>query len=283
MAPDILDVHAHCFLGRGKSLWLGEALGQLRAQGVRRMVVVGLVNTVLDSESMWNLIPRYVAHEGDPAFFEVDDLLALAEDHKPTLVPFVDTRHLWGEAGALLADYVGRGFRGIKGIYLADDRNDLGVGNVPETFGITLRQYHEREWQIFAFAQDHDLPLVYHMDARLYGDTMTALLDDFPRLRVNFPHFGISRKALGRILDRYPLVFTDTASMLPHLEQNPAGYRDFILHYPDRVCFGTDTNLYAPLTTLDYLRGLRLLGLPPDAEEKVFAVNPRRFLGRAAD
>jgi predicted TIM-barrel fold metal-dependent hydrolase len=180
-----------------------------------------------------------------------------------------------------MAGYMSRGFRGVKGIYLADEQNDLGVASVPATFGISLDEYHRREWQIFAFAEARELPVVYHMDARLYGDVMAALLNDFPRLRVDFPHFGIGRKAFSAILDRYPNVYTDLASMLPHVEKNPASYRDFILHYPDRVCFGTDTNLYAPENTLDYIRLVRELELPAEVEEQVFSSNPRRFLGSA--
>jgi hypothetical protein len=283
MAQEIIDVHSHCFLGRSRTRWLGEGLARLRVEGLHRMVVVGLVNTSLDREAMWNLIPRSIAYEGDPRFFEAEDLLGFAEDHGPTLLPFVDTRHLWGDTASLLAGYVGRGFRGLKGIYLADERNDLGVASVPETFGISLAEYQRREWEIFAFAEARGLPLVYHMDARLYGDVMAALLDDFPRLRVDFAHLGIGRKAFSAVLDRYPNVYTDLASLLPHVQKNPASYRDFILHYSDRVCFGTDTNLYAPENTLDYIRMVREFDLPPEVEERVFSLNPRRFLGRALD
>jgi hypothetical protein len=281
MIAEVIDVHSHCFLSRSKSSWLGGRLAPLRAAGLHRMVVVGLVNTHLDSERMWNFIPRYVDNQGDPRFFEVENLLGLAADHAPTLLPFVDTRHLRGDPGELLAGYMARGFRGVKGIYLADDRNDLGVRSYPETFGISLEEYQRLEWEIFAFAEACDLPLVYHMDVRLYGDVTKALLDDFPRLRVDFAHFGISRKALGGLFDRYPNVYTDLASMLPHLHRDPRGYRDFILHYPERVCFGTDTNLYAPETVLEYIGMVRDLRLPPDVEARVFSENPRRFLGSA--
>jgi len=281
MASEIIDVHSHCFLSRAKSSWLGERLAPLRAEGLRRMVVVGLVNTHLDSERMWNFIPRYIDNQGDPRFFEVENLLGLAQDHAPTLVPFVDTRHLRGDPGDLLAGYVARGFRGVKGIYLADDRNDLGVGNYPDTFGVSLEEYHRVQWGIFAFAETRGLPLLYHMDVRLYGDVTKALLDDFPKLRVDFAHFGIGRKAIAELFDRYPNVYTDLASMAPHLRRDPEGYRDFIVHYQDRVCFGSDTNLYAPETVLEYIDMVRALRLPPEVEAQVFSANPRRYLGAA--
>jgi hypothetical protein len=281
MDREVIDVHMHCFTGRAHAETVSRGLEALRGEGVRHLAVVGLVNTHLGAEAMWNLIPGFVENHGDPLFHEAEDLLELSRLAEPVLLPLVDTRHLWGDVSTALQGYIERGFRGIKGIYLADDENDLGVGNVPDTFGISLEQYQRREWEIFAFAEAHDLPLLYHMDARRYGDLMRALLEDFPGIRVNFAHFGIGRKAFCKILDRYPNVYTDLASMLPQMQSNPASYRDFILHYPDRVCFGSDAFLYAPETVIDYIRLVRELRLPEEVEVQVFSANPRRFLGRA--
>jgi predicted TIM-barrel fold metal-dependent hydrolase len=100
-------------------------------------------------------------------------------------------------------------------------------------------------------------------------------------MRINFPHFGIGRKAFRQILDRYPNVYTDIAYMLPHIQNNPTSYSDFINYYPDRVCFGTDALIYQPEIVLDYIELLRSLKLPGEIEDKVFSENPRRFLGRA--
>lgn len=281
MTPEIIDVHMHCFTGRRHGTDVVRDIGELRREGLRHMVVVGLVNTRLDSTAMWNLIPDYVENRGDPLFNEADDLLALTELSNSAIVPLVDTRYLWGAVTRELQGYIEKGFKGIKGIYLPDNGNDLGVGNVPDTLGISLEQYRRREWEIFSFAQDHDLPVLYHMDARRYGDVMTALLEDFPRVRVNFPHLGIGRKAFSAFLDRYPNVFTDIANLLPHMQSNPASYRDFIMHYPDRVCFGSDVFLYQAGTVLDYITAVKELRLPEDVESQVFSGNPSRFLGRA--
>jgi hypothetical protein len=279
MRQEIIDVHLHCFTGRQHAETVARAVRKLRGEGIRHLAVVGLVNTHLDAEAMWKLIPSYVENRGDPLFNEVEDLLELALLNDSVILPFVDTRHLWGDVQRTLQGYVERGFRGIKGIYLADDGNDLGVGNVPETFGISLAQYQQREWEIFAFAEANDMPLLYHMDARRYGDVMKALLDDFPRLRVDFAHFGIGRSAFRSFLDRYPNVYTDIASMLPHIRNNPAGYRDFILHYPDRVCFGSDAFLYQPDIVLDYIKLVRELNLGEEVESRLLWENPARFLG----
>lgn len=281
MSPGIIDVHMHCFTGRRHGEAVARDIERLRREGLRHMVVVGLVNTHLDSTAMWNLIPDFVENHGHPHFNEAEDLLALTELSNSLIVPLVDTRHLWGDVTSQLHGYLEQGFKGIKGIYLPDNENDLGVGNVPDTFGISLEQYRRREWEIFSFAQTHDLPVVYHMDARRYGDVMTALLEDFPQVRVDFAHMGIGRKAFSTILDRYPNVYTDIAGLLPHMRTNPTSYRDFIMHYPDRVCFGTDSFLYNALSILDYISMVKELKLPEEVETRVFSGNPSRFLGRA--
>lgn len=280
---EIIDVHCHCFAGCAQAGPVSEGLARLRDAGVRHMAVMGLVNTRFNLQEIWKLIPEGFDNLGDPLFYEVDALLQFSRDSHGMLFPLVDTRCLAGDVPSLLQGYLAQGFLGIKGLYLADDGNDLHLAGIPEVFGISLEQYHQREWQIFAFAEAHDLPVVYHMDANRYGDVMRAILDDFPRLRINFPHFGISRKALARILDRYPNVYTDIAYMLPHIRGNPASYADFISHYPDRVCFGSDALLYQPEIVLDYIQLVRKLRLPGEMENQLFSGNPRRFLGSSLD
>lgn len=277
----IIDVHMHCFTALNHASTVMRDIEKLRRAGVRHLVVVGLVNTRLDTDAMWDLIPQYVENRGDPNFHEVDDLLGLAALSDQMIVPLVDTRHLWGEVPTVLQGYVEQGFKGIKGIFLPDQDNDVGVRSVPDTFSISLKQYRQREWEIFSFAQSHDLPLLYHMDARRYGDEMVALLDDFPRVRVNFAHLGVSRTSFSKILDRYPNVYADIANLLPYIRNNPESYRDFIMHYPDRVCFGSDAMLYQTGTVLDYIEMVKDLNLPEDVAAQLCIGNATRFLGRA--
>jgi hypothetical protein len=279
--PEIIDVHMHCFTGCRHAATVDSGIEKLRRRGLRNIVVAGLVNTHLNSRAMWKLMPDYVDNRGDPNFNEVNDLLELARLSDQFILPFVDTRYLWGDVSAALHDYIRKGFRGIKGIYLPDEGNDIGVPGVPEIFGISQRQYHKREWEIFSFAQTHDLPVLYHMDSRQYGDVMLAILEDFPTLRINFAHLGIGRRTFAPILDRYPNVYTDFANLLPHMKSNPAGYRDFIMHYPDRVCFASDAFLYQVETALDYIDMVKELMLPAEIEGQVFYGNPARFLGCA--
>lgn len=276
--PEIIDVHCHCFAGPQQAELVSADLDSLHRAGVSHLAVMGLGNTRLDAEQIGRLIPAGFPNHGDPLYNEVNFLLQLTQQSEGLLFPMIDTRCLAGEVEPQLRDYVACGFRGIKGLYLGDDKNDLQLSSVPEVFGISLKQYREREWRIFAFAEANDLPVVYHMDAKRYGDVMQAILEDFPRLRIDFPHFGIGRRAFSRFLDRYPNVYTDIAYMRPHIQNDPASYRDFICHYPDRVCFGSDALLYQPDIVLDYIELVRSLKLPEEVENKVFSQNPCRFL-----
>ncbi|MBE0617677.1 MAG: amidohydrolase family protein [Proteobacteria bacterium] len=279
---EILDVHTHCFAGTGDAPAVTRGIAALSAIGVRGLVTVGLVNAHLEPAHAWRIVPEWVEHRGDPSLHEAQDLLAFASANAPAILPFVDTRHLWGEdVPALLGEYLAQGFRGLKGLYLAEEPNDLGVASIPSALGISKEAYHRREWEIFAFARDHGLPVIYHMDARRHGDVMAAILQDFPTVRFDFPHFGISRRAFARILEHHPNAFTDVASMLPHLRQDPAGYRDFLCAHADRVCFGSDAFLYRLETVGEYVDAVEGMGLPPEVRDSVFTVNPRRFLGPA--
>lgn len=276
---EIIDVHCHFFAGQKQAGLFSSGLARLSKAGVRHMAVMGLINTLSNAQDIRKLIPEGFDNLGDPLFYEADDLLQFTRESCGMLFPMVDTRGLAGDVSSLLQGYVASGFRGIKGLYLPDDGNDLHLAGIPETFGISLEQYHQREWQIFAFAEANELPVLYHMDANRYGDVMRAILDDFPRLRINFPHFGIGRKALRKILDRYPNVYTDLAYMLPHIQNNPDSYCEFISHYPDRVCFGSDALIYQPEIVLDYIALVKSLRLSEELETRIFSVNPRGFLG----
>lgn len=278
-SQEIIDVHCHCFAGVAQAEQIAAGLARLRQAGVRQLAVMGLTNTDLAQNDISRLVPEGFENQGDPLFYEVDTLLQFAAASHGLIFPLADTRCLAGEVKEQLTEYVARGFRGIKGLYLADERNDLRIASVPDVFGISLEQYQKREWEIFAFAEAQSLPVVYHMDAREYGDVMHAILQDFPRLRINFPHFGIGRRAFSKILDRYPNVYTDIAFMRPHIHENPQSYRDFIAHYPDRVCFGSDALLYQPEIVLDYIELVRTLDLPKKLESALFFHNPGAFLG----
>lgn len=281
MARKVIDVHTHCFTTRREAARVGAGLAALGAEGLRHIVAVGLVNTELPREEAQRLVPGWVENRGDPCLNEAGDLLALAAEHGPAILPFVDTRHLPADPAPRLRAYVAQGFAGFKGLYLPDGRNDLGVPGIPEVLGLTAEAYRRREWEIFACAEELGSPVVYHIDARRHGEVLGALLTDFPSVRLDAAHLGLGRRAFAAFLERHPNLYTDLASLLPHARQDPKGYRDFLLHFPDRVCFGTDAFLYDLEAAKPYVHLVAELGLPAELEAAVFWDNPVRFLGSA--
>ncbi len=280
--PEIIDVHTHCFTGRAGLPALVPVVGELKKRGFTRVVTLGLINTAFDRETAACIMPPFVDNRGAQTFDEADDLLGLADDLRPFLIPFADMRHLAGDPAPELSFRIGQGFMGIKGIYLPDENNDLGVRPIPDALGMTRAAYERRESEVFRFAEERGLPLLYHMDARRYGDRMESLLKDFPRARVNIPHLGVSRKAFAPFLERHENLFTDFAFLKTHVEKDPAGYRDFMVAFADRICFGTDALLHGLLECADYADMMDGLRLGPEITEKICSANPRRFLGPAA-
>ncbi|MDD2951404.1 MAG: hypothetical protein PHU29_11515 [Sulfuricurvum sp.] len=110
MNMEIIDVHMHCFTGLAQAHVVICDIEKLRMQGVRHLVVVGLINTHLDANAMWDLIPDYVENNGDRLFNEVDDLLGLVKVTDKMIVPLIDTRHLWGDVPTVLNGYIKQGF-----------------------------------------------------------------------------------------------------------------------------------------------------------------------------
>jgi predicted TIM-barrel fold metal-dependent hydrolase len=64
-----------------------------------------------------------------------------------------------------------------------------------------------------------------------------------PDTRFIIPHIGSyaeNLKEVGRMLDTYPNMYTDTAERIAELGRQPYSSRDFLIKYQDRVLYGTD-------------------------------------------
>jgi predicted TIM-barrel fold metal-dependent hydrolase len=83
-----------------------------------------------------------------------------------------------------------------------------------------------------------------------------ALYDAFERLVARHPkttfigvHFGNDPEDpanVGRMLDRYPNFYIDTAARIPEIGRHPQeAMRRFFIKYQDRILFGTDTGVGA--------------------------------------
>jgi predicted TIM-barrel fold metal-dependent hydrolase len=61
---------------------------------------------------------------------------------------------------------------------------------------------------------------------------------------VHFGNYAESPEFVGRMLDKYPNYFIDTAARVPEFGRHPAEkMREFFIKYQDRILFGTDTGI----------------------------------------
>lgn len=68
---------------------------------------------------------------------------------------------------------------------------------------------------IYAWAQEVQLPIVYHVNLIKYWDEFLNVMEKYPYLRVNLAHFGLHKNSAVRLtrlaflLERYPNLYTD--------------------------------------------------------------------------
>lgn len=166
----------------------------------------------------------------------------------------------------------------------------------------------------YQWAEDNGIPVTYHVNLIKFYDEFDRVMQLFPTMKVNLPHFGLHSNswsrlsALGALLDRYPNLYFDMSygwyifhiQGFENLARNRTMLRAFIERYSDRALFGADsvvelTKSSALLT--DKLRSYRQilelpdfrfylkperniygLQLPGQVLEKIYSENPARFL-----
>lgn len=289
--PGLIDIHTHwCLFGRDPAEVEAE-LEWLEAGGFEKVVVFPLPGLGASPEKVLNMVPgAYRDLAGLNSQRTVHDDLESWRDflrrwrerpRKLELLSFLDIRGWDGKTD--LAPWWGTGHAGLKSIIIEkEDGPKMHMPPLREVPGISREAYLEAHRAMFATAANLDVPFIYHADLTLHADFVEACLQAYPRLRVNIPHFGFSRKRMASILDRYPAVMTDISSLGPFMDKDPAAYRDFISAYPDRIMLGSDVIAsYNMRPAMEYAQRVRSLGLSPSVEAAVLAENARHFLCRA--
>jgi len=146
---------------------------------------------------------------------------------------------------------VERGARGLK-LY-------LGHGYVNPLNGEylfhTMALDDPRMMPLYEYCEDNVVPVLYHVNPGPttpgFAEEFIEVLDRFPDLKVNCPHFMLSSikdSRLREFLDTYPNLYTDISfgfdtylkQGLRRISKNPNKFRDLMTRYPGRFMYGTD-------------------------------------------
>ncbi|MCP3876513.1 MAG: amidohydrolase [Desulfobacteraceae bacterium] len=118
---------------------------------------------------------------------------------------------------------------------------------------------------VFEWCEKNRVPIIFHANARYYWPQLKHILDTYPELIVNLPHFCMSLIDLDRIatiFNSYPNVYSDIScgegelayTTLEYISRYWELYRGLIKTYKDRFLFGTDMVLtHAPEKDENYV------------------------------
>jgi len=284
----MIDIHTHwCLFGRDP-VEVEAELAYLEAGGFEKVAVFPLPGLGAAPEKVLDMVPgAYRELAGLNAKRTVHDDLDSwrafqqrwqARPRSLELLSFLDIRGWDGKAD--LAPWWGAGHAGLKSIIIDEmDGPKMRMPPLRNVPGLSRGAYLKAHRAMFAAAANLDVPFIYHADLTLHSDFVEACYQAHPRLRVNVPHFGFSRKCMAAMLDRYPALMTDISSLGPYMDKDPAAYRDFINAYPDRIMLGSDAIAsYDMRPAMDYAQRVRALGLTPSVEAGFLSENARRFL-----
>lgn len=113
----------------------------------------------------------------------------------------------------------------------------------PSEFYQPVDQFNER-WLELTLLPDRRMPASHYPSFDEMMAERDRLFAKHPNTRFIAAHFGWHANdlgRLGRLLDRLPNVYAETAAILYELGRQPRAARQFFIDYQDRVLFGKDT------------------------------------------
>lgn len=278
---NFIDVHFHWFSHGVQEAKLKEAFQNLRSAGLEKVAIAQIDNFGLDPALIKKLAPTFAREYAGPATAEEPLSVPIFMERggfADMLVSMIDVRCLSGDVKKRLTPYVRRGYKGIKSLFMPESDAILGTESFLGTLGLSYSCYLQLHEDIFAFAREHALPIILHADVRHYAEPVSYLLSKYSEVIVDIAHFGCSRLAFRAFLENYDNCYSDPASLLPFIEQDPEGYRSYLEDYKEKILFGTDSFAFCPEKGPLYFNFLREVGLGQEALRRIVYDNPKRFL-----
>ncbi|MBI2893494.1 MAG: amidohydrolase [Deltaproteobacteria bacterium] len=105
--------------------------------------------------------------------------------------------------------------------------------------------------EVYAYCEEHQVPILFHVNGGRYLDEFERVLQAHPDLQVICPHFCLlsnSPRTFRRVMDTYPRLLTDISFGIPafmndgleRVSDHVDRFRGLILAYPDRMLWGSD-------------------------------------------
>lgn len=167
-----------------------------------------------------------------------DFVLDLAERYPGRIIPYITLDPEETDNLERLKDYIDQGACGLK----------LYSGH---SVFYDLPLDHPNMLPVYEYCEREQFPILWHINLGIqnYQDEFDHVMELYPQLRVNLPHFGMSSIKITRImhyLDTYDNIYTDISfggfaqDGFDRISKNPQKYIDFMTEYKEKVMFGTD-------------------------------------------
>jgi predicted TIM-barrel fold metal-dependent hydrolase len=233
---------------------------------------------------------------GRIAVFTTPDfrLVRSRPDYGPAMAAQLEEAHRLGAIGLKITKGLGLGYPGPDGRHLLtiDDRGLDPLFEKAGALGMPVAIHigdPKAFWRPATPENERWDELQAHPEWSFAGPDVPAwqaLYDAFERRVARHPrttfiavHFGNDPedpKNVGRMLDKYPNFFIDTAARIPEIGRQPAEQmRAFFIKYQDRILFGTDTGVGADDDQMMY--GSNGASVPTRADEVRFFTSTWRY------
>jgi len=269
---DFIDAHLH-FGGRE-----GEILGgidiyrRLKRIGLKKVYLLCFTTYGLDFSDIIRVAPYHARHHYHPEFVDCNPLLEKVKEalkDPDLIVPFLDFRIIHGDIESWLEHYMPFGYQGLKTLFIPEYDEFLQVESPADILKVPKALYLEWQQKVMEYGQKKKLPMICHLNLNHHFEFATEFLSSFPRLRINIPHFGFSRKKMSLLLDKFANCYSDISGLHDHIKRNPKSYCDYIDHYKDRVMFGSDCAWNEAERVEGYLRLIETLPLNNGCKRKL--------------
>jgi len=229
-AFSVIDVHEHLL----SSNEVSKLEAAMTRHGLSAMVLVA------SPQEVFGRVENHQAGFTDPTWNN-NELLRISKKALGKFYAFAtyspaDTRML-----EKLKAFIKNGGTGLKlynGHYMFHD-----------LFQIRLDASHMMD--VYAWCEENRIPVIFHVNSRYYWPELKHILDTYPKLTVDLPHFGMSIVDLDRIcelFDGYENVYSDISlgegelgyTSLEYISRYRDLFRTLVRKYKTRFLFGTD-------------------------------------------